>query len=411
MENKWKRFLSLLLALVMVIGLMPVGHVHAEEEAAAIKKADAAPFSGDLGLAVGESMEVVIVGGKAQGRTQGVLNDSNNGQHVTSQDGNKTGIELLNVPVGNINSFDYPNAFWTITRVDESNYTLGRNGKYVKVLNNNYVELVEENNIQIRPSTNDSYSDYWEILNDGPHYLNYFDSFGNATSSGWAACSWQENGPGSQWELYKVVETTLDELDPWSKSDWVRVSVDSEALNKNATEGEFEKAWDRNSSTIWHSNYPDDGNDKVSTTDTIANTIAGAIDFGKNHTINQFSFTPRVGSTSGQVTKASLYVKENEDDQWKLVAEHVAFAADGNKKNICFEEQSVRYVKFVAEKSSDGWVAVSEFDIDCTDHTINGVETAPTCGAAGYTTYTCSCGCTYTVPGEPATGAFICNIC
>ena len=405
MENKWKRFLSLLLALVMVIGLMPVGHAHAEEEAAAIKKADAEPFSGDLGLAVGESMEVVIVGGKAQGRTQGVLNDSNNGQHVTSQDGNKTGIELLNVPVGNINSVDYPNAFWTITRVDESNYTLGRNGKYVKVLNNNYVELVEENNIQIRPSTNGSYSEYWEILNDGPHYLNYFDSFGNATSSGWAACSWQENGPGSQWELYKVVETTMDELDPWSKSDWVRVSVDSEALNKNATEGEFEKAWDRNSSTIWHSNYPDDGNDKVSTTDTIANTIAGAIDFGKNHTINQFSFTPRVDSTSGQVTKASLYVKENEDDQWKLVAEHVTFAADGNKKNICFEEQSVRYVKFVAEKSSDGWVAVSEFDIDCTDHTINGVETAPTCGAAGYTTYTCSCGCTYTVPGEPATGA------
>ena len=31
MENKCKRFLSLLLALVMVIGLMPVGHAHAEE--------------------------------------------------------------------------------------------------------------------------------------------------------------------------------------------------------------------------------------------------------------------------------------------------------------------------------------------------------------------------------------------
>ena len=29
MENKIKRFLSLLLALVMVIGLMPVGHAHA----------------------------------------------------------------------------------------------------------------------------------------------------------------------------------------------------------------------------------------------------------------------------------------------------------------------------------------------------------------------------------------------
>ena len=34
MENKHKRFLSLLLALVMVLGMMPVGHVHAEEIAA-----------------------------------------------------------------------------------------------------------------------------------------------------------------------------------------------------------------------------------------------------------------------------------------------------------------------------------------------------------------------------------------
>ena len=34
MENKFKRFLSLLLALVMVVGMMPMGHVHAEENKA-----------------------------------------------------------------------------------------------------------------------------------------------------------------------------------------------------------------------------------------------------------------------------------------------------------------------------------------------------------------------------------------
>ena len=32
MENKFKRFLSLLLALVMVFGMIPTGHIHAHAE-------------------------------------------------------------------------------------------------------------------------------------------------------------------------------------------------------------------------------------------------------------------------------------------------------------------------------------------------------------------------------------------
>lgn len=39
-----------------------------------------------------------------------------------------------------------------------------------------------------------------------------------------------------------------------------------------------------------------------------------------------------------------------------------------------------------------------------TGHSHESVPTAPTCEAAGYTTFTCSCGDTYTEPGEDATG-------
>ena len=79
--------------------------------------------------------------------------------------------------------------------------------------------------------------------------------------------------------------------------------------------------------------------------------------------INQFSFTPRTPQDSCRVTRADLYIKENASDEWKLVGEDVTFAADAAKKTFYFEEQSVRYAKFVAKASSDGWVAVSEFDI------------------------------------------------
>ena len=92
-------------------------------------------------------------------------------------------------------------------------------------------------------------------------------------------------------------------------------------------------------------------------------SIGGTINLGNKYMINQFSFTPRTGSASGQVTKADLYVKANEGDQWIKVAEDAVFAADASTKTFYFEEQEVQYIKFVAKESNDGWVAVSEFDI------------------------------------------------
>ena len=83
----------------------------------------------------------------------------------------------------------------------------------------------------------------------------------------------------------------------------------------------------------------------------------------QKYTINQFSFTPRTSQDSGQVTKADLYVKANANDEWKQVATDQVFEASRAKKTFMFDEQEVRYVKFVAKSSNDGWVAVSEFGV------------------------------------------------
>ena len=146
----------------------------------------------------------------------------------------------------------------------------------------------------------------------------------------------------------------------YNKSAWSKVEVDSETVY-SSTEGLFEYAFDGNSGTIWHSNWQG-ASDKLKPQGTF-DEIGGVIDLGQKYTINQFKFTPRSGTNSGQVTKADLYVKANEGDDWNKVAEDAEFADDATTKTFYFDEQEVQYVWFVAKESDDGWVAVSEFDI------------------------------------------------
>lgn len=151
----------------------------------------------------------------------------------------------------------------------------------------------------------------------------------------------------------------------YNKSGWQKVSVDSETNMNSATEGLFEYAFDGKSGSIWHSDWKN-GTDKVAAKGGAAGNhekIEGVINLGQKYTINQFMFTPRKDTNSGQVTKADLYVKANENDEWTQVASDAEFAADKTTKTFRFDEQEVQFVKFVAKESSDGWVAVSEFDI------------------------------------------------
>lgn len=156
----------------------------------------------------------------------------------------------------------------------------------------------------------------------------------------------------------------ISSKDEYNKAAWTKVSVDTETnIADSKTEGLFTYAFDGKSNTIWHSNWKDGKSDKLKPQGSF-DEIGGVINLGQKYTINQFSFTPRQGNASGQVTKADLYVKANEGDEWVKVAENTEFAADASKKTFYFDEQEVQFVKFVAKTSNDGWVAVSEFDVD-----------------------------------------------
>lgn len=166
-------------------------------------------------------------------------------------------------------------------------------------------------------------------------------------------------------EIDNVVVTTAPEVkDEYNKSAWTG-KTNSETLNGGDKEGEITKAFDKKANTHWHSNWKgatdkvEDINGKKGNLDE----IWAEIDFHKGYTINQFSFTPRTDTKSGYVTRASLYVKNSADGEWKEVAKDQKFANDGSKKTFTFAEQKVFGVKFVATQSSDGWVTVSEFDM------------------------------------------------
>ena len=146
--------------------------------------------------------------------------------------------------------------------------------------------------------------------------------------------------------------------DKYDKSSWTG-TTNSETVYDDL-EGLLEYAFDNDPATRWHSNWTS-ATDKLNGT----NTFWAELDLGQSYRINRFSFTPRIDQNSGQVTKADLYIKNSAEDEWQQVAADQTFTADKSKKTFSFETQDVRYIKFVAKESNDGWVAVSEFSVAC----------------------------------------------
>ena len=370
MKHNATRFLSLLLALVMVIGLMPMGHVHAEEQIFHV--------IGDQVTTVEASGTYVIC---IAGTKNALSNQQGSGAWSTHT-----------LATGACDKIADARILWTLEAV-EGGYKIKNENGYLNISRNS-------------ASLNETGHVFELVYHEGAGWAiksletnEYGNNLGDSGSiGGWS-------GDGTKFDLYTVNQATAEEVDPFGKlrGFWSKVSVDTET-SYDWKEGLFEYAFDSNPATIWHSNWQG-ASDKL----TGENTFAGVIDFGAAYTINQFSFTPRQGNNSGQVTQASLYVKETEEAEWILVAEHATFAADQSKKDMDFEAQAVRYVKFVAELSNDGWVAVSEFDVAYNapaahEHSYEAVVTAPTCTEGGYTTYTCACGDTYVADETKALG-------
>ena len=158
----------------------------------------------------------------------------------------------------------------------------------------------------------------------------------------------------------KVAQPAVDEF---NKAAWTGTADSQYTGDPSSSEGEIWKAYDNNSGTIWHSNWGNNSMKLNCATGGTLDSVTAEIDLGKAYTINQFSFTPRTGTNSGQVTKADLYVKAAADGDWIPVASDQIFADDATQKTFYFDAQEVQYIKFVAKESDDGWVAVSEFDI------------------------------------------------
>lgn len=167
-----------------------------------------------------------------------------------------------------------------------------------------------------------------------------------------------------------VVTEKEPEVDIYNKNSWSgKAESETPAAHGGGKEGVIGMAFDSNAGTHWHSDWSQTTKDKVPTS-TAAGTGKGAdgsiwaeVKFDKGYEINQVLFTPRQDTNSGLVTKATLYIQNEKDGQWKEVVKDKTFAADKSEKAFTFEKQMVYGFKFVAKQSNDGWVTVSEFNI------------------------------------------------
>ncbi|MBR2422192.1 MAG: discoidin domain-containing protein, partial [Oscillospiraceae bacterium] len=118
MENKCKRFLSLLLALVMVIGLMPMGHAHAEESAASINLAlNKEATASSIGSNCGPELAVDGNTGSPQWNSVNMKND-NTGDEDDQDD------QWLQVDLGTTGATIYEIKLWYNLKVWPMTYRI-----------------------------------------------------------------------------------------------------------------------------------------------------------------------------------------------------------------------------------------------------------------------------------------------
>ena len=110
----------------------------------------------------------------------------------------------------------------------------------------------------------------------------------------------------------------------------------------NSTEGPGSFAIDNNLSTMWHTNW--NGSKREDTWISI--------DMGKVQPISMLKYTPRRSIANGIITKYSIYVKENENDEWtKVETESNVWERSIADKYAYFDTVNARYVKLHAEES------------------------------------------------------------
>ena len=162
----------------------------------------------------------------------------------------------------------------------------------------------------------------------------------------------------------------------------------------NATEGDPRYAIDGDPNTFWHTVWS--GSER--------STHYLIFTFSEVTEIDGMRFLQRPSGVNGVVTKFDLLVREDESEEWKTVVDDGTLATDASWQLVSFDSVKAKQVKLqVVDATSDGarkFAAAAEvrFTVPAQvhEHSYDAVVTAPTCTEGGYTTYTCSCGDSYT---------------
>lgn len=110
----------------------------------------------------------------------------------------------------------------------------------------------------------------------------------------------------------------------------------------NSTEGPGSFAIDNNLSTMWHTNWNGCQRDEAWI----------SIDMGKVQPISMLKYVPRQSGNNGIIKKYSIYVKENESDEWiKVETEKDVWEVNNQAKYAYFNTVNARYVKLHADES------------------------------------------------------------
>lgn len=133
-------------------------------------------------------------------------------------------------------------------------------------------------------------------------------------------------------------------------------ATDGSHQEGNSTEGPGRFAIDNNLSTMWHTNWNGCKRDEAWI----------SIDMGKVQPISMLKYVPRQsGGNNGIIKKYSIYVKENENDEWiKVETENDVWEVNNQTKYAYFNTVNARYVKLHADESqtnsSNIYVSASE---------------------------------------------------
>ena len=401
------RFLSLLLAVVMVLGMFPVGHVHAAETVNVLSipvtdvEADVEYelfFNGDRGVYAG----------------------------TVTRNGH-TGLDSGSVSATAIQS--NTRYIWTLKAADNGGYRIynANQKKYIKIAQNT-ASIVNEDEANIFDFTYDAEVGAFAIKAQGVEYGYLKNLGGNVIGGG--------NAPDTKIVIRKVLrnhthdnEVDVPAVEPTLNSAGLTAgticadcgatmsgretipaldcnigAVPKEAVtvtagNEHSTtgnEGPAKNVYDNNRNTLWHTSYNNAGQNTSKPEDRW-------LDFAltEDYYVTGLIYKGRSAGINGNITKYEITIST---DGGNTYAEPITgdWADDGKWQEVKFKEPVLATnVRLLAAQSIKGYAAAVEVRLIGTKHEHNwgegAVITEPTLESEGVKTYTCSvCGNTKT---------------